>query len=195
MQRRKSKVKVKAKRYGFTLAEMLVVVVIISLIASLGGGIYIGTYKRILVEKAARNFLLAAKYARIMAIEQQSRYEIHLDQVNNGFLLSTMRANEESGQTEKMIVRDSYSKPVQFDGNVRFEGIQITPFDLETSTETEEEQIIVFSPNGTADSAVIQIGDEKTHYTISVCAATGKAKIYTGTAENIKATTIDLDAE
>ncbi len=49
MQKQRSKVKVKAKRCGFTLAEVLVVVIIISTLAVLGCGIYVGTHKRMLV--------------------------------------------------------------------------------------------------------------------------------------------------
>jgi len=184
-----------ARRCGFTIAELLMVVVIITLVAGLGGGLYVGTYKRMLVERVARDFLLTAKYARIMAIEQQRPYEIQLDVANNGFWLATSQWDEETEQAEQVIVRDYYCKPVQFEGEVQFEDIQVTPTGTEASTEDEENQAIVFSPNGTAESAVIQIGDGKNHYTISIYAATGKAKMYFGTTENIEVGTIDLDAE
>ena len=175
---------------------MLVVIVIISLLAGLGGGVYTGTYKRMLVEKAARDFLLTAKYARVMAIEKQRQYKILLDAANNKFYLSTTQLDEESGQTEEVIVKDPFCRPVEFTGNVRFEDIRITPVGLESTEENEEEeQSIIFSPNGTAQTAVVQIGDDKTHYTISIFAATGKAKIYFGTSENIEVRVIDLDAE
>ena len=196
MQRRKIKVKVKTKQCGFTLVEVLVVVVIISLLAGLGGGIYVGTHKRMLVEKAARDFVLTAQYARIMAIEKQRQYKIQLDTANNGFLLTTTQLDEEGGQTEQMIVKDSFCRPVEFADEVKFEDIQITPIGVETTTETnEDEQVIVFSPNGTAQSAVIQIGDGKTHYAVTISAATGKAKVYSGTTEDVEVATIDLDAE
>ena len=196
MQRRKSKVKVKTKRCGFTLVEVLVVVVIISLLAGLGGGIYVGTHKRILVEKAARDFVLTAQYARIMAIEKQRQYKILLDAANNGFHLTTTQLDEEGEQTELMVVKDSFCRPVEFEGEVKFEDIQITPIGMETTTETDEdEQVIVFSPNGTAQSVVIQIGDGKTHYAVTISAATGKTKVYSGTTEDVEVVTIDLDAE
>ena len=193
------KAKVKRGRWGFTIAEMLVVVVIIALVASVGGGIYVGTYKRMLVEKAARDFVLAAKYARIMAIQQQRPYEIALDSNNNGFWLATTQQNIETGEAQQVIVRDLYFKPVESGGDVKFEGIQITSAGWEAATETDEAGEIVFSPSGTAQSAVIQIGDGKNHYTVSISAATGRATMYFGTVEKVKEEvkigTIDLEKE
>ena len=181
---------------GFTIVEVLVVVVIIGLLGGLGGGIYLGTYKKLLVEKAARYFFLTAKYARIMAIEKQRQYKIVLDTANNGFHLVTTQLDEEGGQTELMIVRDSFCKPVAFDGEIQFEDIKITPISFVTTTEEDEDgQSIIFSANGTAQTAVIQVGDGKTHYTITISAATGKAKVYDGIVENVDVGVIDLDAE
>jgi type II secretion system protein H len=186
----------KDKQSGFTLIEVLLVVLVISLIAGVGGGIYTGTYKGLLVEKAARNFLLTAKYARIMAIEQQKRYELNLDVSGNRFYLTTMELNEETSQAGRVIVRDAYCKPVLFEGDVRFEDIKITPIGVETTEkDEEEEQQIVFLPNGTAQKALIQIGDDKTHYAICISAATGKAKLFYSNIESVKVDTIDLDAQ
>jgi prepilin-type N-terminal cleavage/methylation domain-containing protein len=196
MQRRNLKVEVGVNKSGFTLVEILVVVIIVGLLGGLGGGLYIGSYKRLLVEKAARDFLLTAKYARVMAIEKQRQYKIVLDPINNGFHLETTQIDEEEGQTEKVIVRDSFCKPVRFEGETQFEDVQITPIGSETANEEdEEEQSIVFSANGTAQTSKIQIGNGKTHYTISILSATGKAKIHEGIAENVQIGVRDRDLE
>jgi prepilin-type N-terminal cleavage/methylation domain-containing protein len=108
-------------KYGFTIAELLMVVVIIALIGGTGGGLYLGTYKKILVERAARDFVLTAKYARIMAIEKQKPYKLNLDVVNGGFFLTTSQASEQTEQLESVIVRDLYCRPVEFQGDVGFE--------------------------------------------------------------------------
>jgi prepilin-type N-terminal cleavage/methylation domain-containing protein len=196
MQRRNIKVEVGVNKRGFTLVEVLVVVIIIGLLGGLGGGLYIGSYKRLLVEKAARDFLLTAKYARVMAIEKQRQYKLVLDTANNGFHLETTQLNEEEGQTEKIIVMDSLCRPIKLEGEILFEDIKIEPTSqaLTTEEQDEEEQSIVFSANGTSQTAAIQIGNGKTHYTITISSATGKAKVHEGICENIQIGVIDLDA-
>ena len=71
MSKPRLQVKNKTKGCGFTLIELLVVIAIISLMASVGGGMLLGTYKKLNVDKAASNLFLTAKYARMMAVEQQ----------------------------------------------------------------------------------------------------------------------------
>jgi len=184
------------KGRGFTIAEMMVVVAVIVLLAGIGGGFYVGTYKRMVAERAARDFWFAAKYARITAIERQFPCELELDADNNQFSLLVYEFNEETEQTEKIPLRDSYSKPVRFSGDVKFEDIVITPLGLGEGAGTSEGKTIVFSPNGTTQSAVVQIGDGKNHYTVSICAATGKATVHFGMAKDAKTdTVVDLDEE
>ena len=191
-----SKAKPGMKRRGFTIAELLLVVLIIGLIAGSGTGLYVGTFKKLRVQRAAYDFFLTAQYARIMAIERASRYTMQLDTAGNGFLLTALLWDEEGEQASEQVVKDPYCKPVLFEGDVTFEDVVITPSSLETETEQDaDQQSIVFSPNGTAQTAVVQIGDGRTHYTISISAATGRAKMYFGTAEKVKVTTTDLDME
>ncbi len=191
------KAKPGTKHQGFTIAEVLLVVLIIGLIAGSGTGLYVGTFKKLRVQRAAYDFFLTAQYARIMAIERRSQYKMQLDTAGNGFLLTTLLWDEEGEQASEQVVKDPYCKPVQFEGDVAFEGVVIAPssLEMEAAEENEDRQTVVFSPNGTAQTAVVQIGDGKTHYTISISAATGRARIYFGTAENVKVTTTDLDME
>jgi len=183
------------RRRGFTIAELLLVVLVIGLITSAGTGLYMGTFKSMKVRKAVQDFLLTAQYARIMALEEQTPYRLELDMANQGFWLTTLQWDEDSEQMGLQIVRDVYCKPVQFDADVTFEAVEIVPGEWETESESEQQQTIIFSPNGTAQSAVVQIGNGRTRYAISISAATGKAKAYFGTSENVVATTIDLDVE
>ncbi len=181
------------KPQGFTIAEVLLVVLIIGLIAGSGTGLYVGTYQKLRVQRAAYDFFLTAQYARIMAIERASRYTMQLDAATNAFVLTTLEPNEEGEPATEQIVKDPYCKPVQFAGNIVFEDVQVAQ--SATDTDSENQQTVVFSPNGSAQTAVVQIGNGKTHYTISISAATGRAKLYYGTTENVKVTTTDLDQE
>jgi prepilin-type N-terminal cleavage/methylation domain-containing protein len=182
---------------GFTLTELLLVASIIVLLGGLGGGLYVGTYKKLLVEKTARQFLLTARYARLAAVEQQRPYELQLGKDNKGFLLATTMTQTDTGTgpTEQIPVRDLYCRPVVFEGDVQFEAVQIVPLTAPDASEADLAQKITFLPSGCAAGAVVQIGDGKTHYTIAVVAATGKATLYEGPAAEVRTASIDLDMQ
>ena len=189
------KVNTNTKRQGFTISEVLLVVVIIGLISGTGAGLYVGTFRKLQVERAAYDFLLTAKYARLMAIEQQKQYKMELDLATKGFYLTTVLLDENGEPAGLEMVKNFYCKPVQFEGEVQFETVEVVPNGWETESASEELKTIVFSPNGTSQSAVVQIGNGNTHYAISISAATGRAKMYFGTIEKVKVGTTDLDAE
>ena len=193
MKRLNTKIKIREGGGGFTIIEILLVVVLIGLIGSIGGWLCVGTYKNMLVKKAARDFLLTAKYARILAVERQSPCSIEFGADGKRFALILDELNQETGETEQLTVRDIYSKPVEFGGDVKIEDIQINPVGLEGIFDTDEEGTIVFSPNGTSRSMIIQIGDGKNHYSVRISASTGKVKLYAGKVEDAEVDTVDLD--
>ncbi len=170
-------------------------VAIIAMIAGLGGSYGVGTYRRLLVEKTARQLLVTATYARIMAIEQQRPYELQLAAGNRGFLLTTTEMNPESGETERIIVRDYYCRPVEFEGDIKFEDVKLELMTGESADASDMEEKVVFLPNGSAESAILQIGDGKSHYTLAVVAATGKSTLYDGTAKDVDTVSVDLDLQ
>ena len=179
---------------GFTLTEILLVVAIIVMIGGIGGGVYVGTYKRLLAQKAARQFLLMARYARIAAIEHQKPYELQLDP-EKGFLLATTQQNESTGQTERVQIANYYCRPVAFEGDVKLEDVRFDGSAAELGTDTDQGISIPFLPNGSSRAAVVQIGDGKRHYTVAVAASTGRATLYAGRAYAVRNGTIDLDAQ
>lgn len=180
---------------GFTLVELLLVVAIIALIGSVGSGMYGNTYRKLLVQKAAKQFLLTARYARIVAIEQNRTYDLMMDTTNGKFFLMTTLVNEETGRSQRMPVRDYYCKPVDLEGNVKFENVEVTTLTVAPTSDDPKERKITFLPTGSTESAVVQIGDGTWHYTIVLLAATGQAALYDGPAEQVKTAVVDLDAE
>jgi prepilin-type N-terminal cleavage/methylation domain-containing protein len=191
----KSEIRNRKSGRGFTLTEILLVVAIIAMVGGLGSGYCVGTYKKLLVEKAARQFLLMARYARIMAIEQQRPYEMQIDPNNQGFILATMQTDPQTGKSQKTLVRDFFCKPVKFEGDVKFEDVQLLANAEGSSDDAGLESRIVFFPSGSAESAIVQIGDGKTHYSVAVVAATGKASLYAGLTTDVKTASVDLDLQ
>jgi prepilin-type N-terminal cleavage/methylation domain-containing protein len=180
-----------AVRPGFTFIELLVVTVLIAILA--GSSIHgtARTFKKMQVERAAREILLSAQFARIQAIESQRSCRLILDKSTRSLMvLATIP------ERTYAVVRNAYARPFQFADEVEYEMIAITPTrpPEDLTQETALETTITFRPDGSADGAVIQVGNGTTHYTIYVSSATGSARVEHGPAdENTPLMVADLD--
>ena len=180
-------------RSGFTLLELIVAIIIMTIMAGVGSSMYVGVNEKLKLQKAANDLLLAAQYARMSAIEQQTIYKLCIDTSSNEFYLITTLTDQE-GRSEEFIIEDSLCKPVTLEEGIIFENIErlSNEYDLGSSGSFE---IIVFSPNGTAQTALIEITNGKSYYTLSINGITGRSKLYPETIDNVPLDTIDLDAQ
>jgi hypothetical protein len=66
-----------------------------------------------------------------------------------------------------------------------------------TAPDSEEtpQQKIVFRPDGSAESALIQLGDGQTHYTVAILASTGRASLHDSVADGVNIAVVDLDQQ
>ena len=77
-----------------------------------------------------------------------------------------------------------------------FESIAIRPaYVLMQDPSFSVTKVIYFSPNGTADQALVQIGDGFRHYTLSIPIGTGCPKLIRGTVEDVTPDSYDLDLQ
>lgn len=199
--------KTKKPQYGFTLIELLVVTALIAMLAGATGGIYLNSYKRRLVEKTVRELFLTAKYARLIAIERQQPCKLVFRQsgsrkslaektaigIRSGFWLSMTQVDPITAEVSELVIRNVYSKPVELSEDIKFEDIRIRPAEIREQQNYREPTEIVFDPAGTANAATITLGDGKSRYTLTVSAATGRAKIKFGPADEEMNDMIDLD--
>jgi prepilin-type N-terminal cleavage/methylation domain-containing protein len=177
-------------RRAFTFVELMVVTLLIALLAgsSIRGSVL--TFRKLQVERAAREVFLSAQFARIQAIDSQRSAAVTLDPKTRSL---SVTAGVRKGQ---QLVRNAYSRPFQFAEEVNYERIDIMPTRPPEIAMQDEapNTVITFRPDGSADAAVVQVGNGKTHWTVYVASGTGSARAEPGVAKEQSATTvIDLD--
>jgi len=117
-----------AKRVGgFTLVELLVVILLVVMLASVMGGGYFRQHKKRQVDKTAQELLLAAKYARVVAVERQAPCTLKLDHTAGRFYLTIDEVDSTEADASEVILSNLYTKPVELPGEVQFLQISVQP--------------------------------------------------------------------
>ena len=187
----------KIRHRGFTLVELMLVIMILSLIAGASGVYYVGTYRKTSLKAAAREMLLMGKYARIYAIENRQVCRMYLDRQQEQMFLVALADNDAAEGNQETMISNPYCRKKTLKSGVEFEDVQIQPLADEGNDPLTQDSCINFYPDGSCDGAVVQIGNGRHSMTTIFLSAYAKVKVFEGSADQItcRMQAIDLDAE
>ena len=177
---------------GFTVLELLIVVVIVALAAGLSVGYFAGTYNNMLLRKNARDIVGMAKYARLRAIESHSRTKIVFDQTQGKICLSADQ-EDVGGQINEIMVNESYCRAITLLDGIYLGRIRIEPAFGYGGDEGMEGQSIKFYPDGKCNKSIVELTDGKGMYSVLIYPQSGRVAVEHGAIEILDDEVIDLD--
>lgn len=175
---------VKRQSGGFTLIELTAVAGLIALLSAAAFVSYAQSWRHSALRHNAQQLYLAARYARVLAIESGRTAKLVIDQDNHSFFIA--RDDADTGQT--MRISNLWQRPVSLAESVAFEQVIL----LNTSSQTAD-GAIVFRPDGSADAATVQLSNGARRYTVKISPATGRATLEDGLGQTTSPDQIDLD--
>jgi type IV fimbrial biogenesis protein FimT len=151
---------------GFTMIELMVVIVVIGITAAMAAPMFTRIIPRIKTKAEARNILNFMREARSRAIAENTQYGVYLNINNRQYILFKDTTNPSTAIYESA---DSTAiGPITLDPNVVY------------SSTSFANNCVVFLPTGAASqSGSVNINSTQSDaaYSIAVLAATGKCKL------------------
>jgi prepilin-type N-terminal cleavage/methylation domain-containing protein len=160
---------------GFTLLEILIVLVIVTLIIGFAIPNFRGAFEQAKLETASRNLVTMLGTAQHLSVIHRLMFQFKFDSSKQEYQIipdsSLLKDNEEL---------PNYARRRKLPDGVKFGTISIsTPGTTDTSGTTLE--YLAFYPNGSSDGAIISLYDDSgAIITLQVMKATGLVKISTG---------------
>ncbi len=141
--------------HGFTLLELLVVVVIITLVSAFVAPRMLGTLTHMNLKTSAHNLAAALRYARSQAVSEQVAYAARFDLEANAVRVSRVEAAEEAseGETEEVVASERvYSLPG---------GIALGRSEASSAPAADGPLSIEFYPDGNSSGGEVILTDER----------------------------------
>lgn len=188
---------------GFTIIELVAVAALIALIASVSLMRFIRMESQTAIGNDIRQLYLAARYARIAAIEQQRVFYLLADVAQHRFLIVQEPASDETQPMDAGTDGLAEMQPTTASGEGEVRNEYVRPYTMASSLMIEQflvdgaesaEMRSAFYPDGQAQAAVVQIGDGIRHASVIIMPS-GRVKMSMDIADAGQTGRFDLDAK
>jgi len=158
---------------GFTLLELIIVLVIISLISALVGPRFTGSLTSMNLKTAAKKVAAALRYARSQAASEQITYISVFDFEKQILTVGDYQQPSEDIHSDNIIEHIDKPETYQLPDGIKFEKIISAEDEINTGLFT-----ILFYPIGNSTGGEIILTDEREkHYSINVDFITGSVQL------------------
>jgi len=140
----------KSNHHGFTLIEIIVVMVIIGVITIFVVPYFGGFANRTKLDSACRNWVAYANYARSQAVMQGLTYRMTCDLDQQSYWL-TYEALSTGVAGQYISSGDTWGHPVSIDSSLRIASIQLD----QNSSQESGVVVIPFTPRGTTNDVIV----------------------------------------
>jgi len=168
-------------KQAFTLIELCIVILVLSIIVSVATPKFRNTYETIKFRSTVYNIAKLMNYARDRAIIERKPVRLRFSKDDDSFFLETLKKDEEESDSrssrrsrkkedEYEIIKGSIGQKMFFPKGVEF--------DLD---EPDRQDYVTFYPDGQSDECVLYIkgeGRSDVVYTITTKKMAGLVKIY-----------------
>ena len=174
---------------GFTVVEVMVVVVIIGAMTALVVPRFSGRLGAAKLRQSAQHLLLAARYARQVSVTRRVECRLTINAKENAFAVMY----EPKPISEPQVfaeLRGHGVRKTELGGDIKFgSGLIDTHED-----ESVPEGVIRFDPMGSATAAVIQLTNGEQVWSVVIEPTTGRAALVRGQVSELANDREDLDA-
>jgi prepilin-type N-terminal cleavage/methylation domain-containing protein len=151
---------------GFTMIELMIIIVIIGIAAAMAVPSFFRSMPRIETRSAARGILNYVRLARSRAVSERCQFGVYID-VNGG---------------QYVLFKDTINPPQETynEGDSVVAGPLIIDPDVFLSRSTFTNDCVVFLPTGGASESgvyTVSSADTSVSYTVSVLGSTGRSKM------------------
>ena len=178
---------------AFTVVELMVVVVIVSVLATMVVPRLHGSAASARLRSAASRLLVTAQYGRDFAARRRCQCRLMFDLGRQCYALAYQT---EPGRrpNEFRPLRSGLGRTERLGESLRFGKLWIEPRRRRGPAQRRRDWI-TFDPTGQADAAVLEITDGRRSYSIVVAPHTGRARLAEGKVRELPNDRRDLDLD
>ena len=182
------------RRRGFTLVEILLIVMIMALASTLVGLEVYRNMDRTALRASTQRLLHTARYARVLAAQHHRQCTLHVDMDNGTYWLTALETNvplvevegEEGGDEGAQVIRSICARPSKLPEKLWFAKARVAGGEDATGEVT-----ITFEPDGSAEAALVQISSEDDTQTLLVYPWTAKSVLVAGAIDELPTDVVD----
>lgn len=176
---------------GFTLIEVLVVVLIIGLFTVASGGFFVKTYKAVLFKNNVKDIVNAVGFARLWAVENQRECVFCYDSVNQKMMIAL-----DDAEGGKQTLKNQYVKEIELGVDCEVVSFEVDAVESEGFDDFAGAGLS-FYPDGSCDRGLIELTNGRENFTLVITAATGNVEVYQCRFEELEITakSVDLDLQ